>query len=207
VTPGAGPSAVSGLVSGSGNAFGGFGRRFGGGGGPPAGFGFGRGGGTRTPPTGATGGGGARTFGGGGGGGGFGGVSGTTQALTYVDSHGASSRFPADRGGPVQHLEHGHVGSKIAAMGGFTGRETVMSAGAIARLVAAGDARYFLLGDGTAFNGGTSGATGAPAAIAAACRTVSSSVWNGGGTSTGGFGGGGTLYDCSGKAAALRAAG
>jgi hypothetical protein len=98
-------------------------------------------------------------------------------------------------------------GSKIAAMGGFTGRETVMSAGAIAQLVERGDARYFLLGGGTAFNGGTSGATGAPGAIAAVCSTVSSSAWNASGASTGGFGGGGTLYDCAGKAAALRSAG
>jgi 4-amino-4-deoxy-L-arabinose transferase-like glycosyltransferase len=195
VTPGAGPSAVSGLVSGTGSAFGGFGRRLGGGG-PPAGF---RGGGGGVP-----------TFGGGGGGGGgFGGVGGTPQALTYVRSHGAARRFPLIVAGQSSVSSMVTSASRIAAMGGFTGRETVMSAGTIARLVADGDARYFLLGDGTAFNGGTSGATGAPAAIAAVCRTVSSSVWNAGGTSTGGFGfgSGGTLYDCSGKAAALRAAG
>jgi 4-amino-4-deoxy-L-arabinose transferase-like glycosyltransferase len=217
VTPGAGPSAVSGLLAGTGNAFGGLGRRFGGGGGPPAGFGRG----ARTPPTGGFGGagappsgaigggggGGVRTFGGGGGG--FGGVGGTTEALTYVRSHGAASRFPMIVAGQSGISSLVTSGSRIAAMGGFTGRETVMSAGAVARLVAAGDARYFLLGGGTAFNGGTSGATGAPAAIAATCRTVSSSVWNAGGTSTGGFGfgSGGTLYDCSGKADALRAAG
>ena len=208
VTPGAGPSAVSGLVSGNGNGFGGFGRRFGGGGGPPGGFG---GGGFGAPPAGGVAGGGAGAppgggFGGGGGGG-FGGVQGTAQALSYVSAHGGTSRFPLIVAGQEGISSMVASGSKIAAMGGFTGRETVMSAGAIARLVAGGDARYFLLGGGTAFNGGTSGATGAPGAIAAVCSTVSSSAWNASGTSTGGFGAGGTLYDCAGKAAALRSAG
>jgi len=48
-----------------------------------------------------------------------------------------------------------------------------MSAGASRASSPPVDARYFLLGDGSAFNGGTRGATGASAAIAAACRTVS----------------------------------
>jgi 4-amino-4-deoxy-L-arabinose transferase-like glycosyltransferase len=206
VTPGAGPSAVSGLVSGNGNALGGFGRRFGGaGGGPRGGFG----GAAAGPPTGGgfagRGGG-----GGGGGGGGFGGVQGTTQALTYVASHGATARFPLIVAGQSSISTMVTNGSAIAAMGGFTGRETVMSAGAIARLVADGDARYFLLSGGTAFNGGTTGASGAPAAIAATCRAVPQASWNSSGTSTGGGagpGGGGTLYDCAGAASALRSAG
>jgi hypothetical protein len=210
VTPGAGPSAVSGLVSGNANGFGG--RRFGGGGGPPGGFG---GGGFGAPPAGGVAGGGAGAprgggFGGGGrrfGGGGFGGVQGTSQALSYISAHGGTGRFPLIVAGQEGIASMVASGSKIAAMGGFTGRETVMSAGAIAQLVESGDARYFLLGGGTAFNGGTSGATVAPGAIAAVCSTVSSSAWNPNGTSTGGFGSGGTLYDCAGKAAALRSAG
>jgi 4-amino-4-deoxy-L-arabinose transferase-like glycosyltransferase len=207
VTPGAGPSAVSGLVSGNVNGFAGFGRR--GGGGPRGGFGGGfgappAGGGAGAPPGGGFGGGGG---GFGGGGGGFGGVQGTTQALTYISAHAGTSRFPLIVAGQKGVASMVASGSKIAAMGGFTGRETVMSAGAIADLVERGDARYFLLGGGTAFNGGTSGATGAPGAIAAVCRTVPASTWNASGTSTGGFGSGGTLYDCAGKAAALRSAG
>jgi 4-amino-4-deoxy-L-arabinose transferase-like glycosyltransferase len=207
VTPGAGPSAVSGLVSGNGNGFAGFGRRFGGGGGGPRG-GFGRGGGLGAPPTGGGAGpppgGGGRAFGGGGG---FGGVQGTTQALAYVSAHGGTSRFPLIVAGQEGIASMVASGSKIAAMGGFTGRESVMSADAIAQLVERGDARYFLLGGGTAFNGGTAGATGAPGAIARVCSTVSSSAWNASGTSTGGFDAGGTLYDCAGKSAALRSAG
>jgi 4-amino-4-deoxy-L-arabinose transferase-like glycosyltransferase len=200
VTPGAGPSAVSGLVSASGNGVGGFGRRFGGGGAPPGGFG----GGFGAPPAGGHGGGfgGGRGFGGGG----FGGVEGTTQALAYVAGHGGASRFPLIVAGQQGISSMVSSGGAIAAMGGFTGRETVMSAAAIARLVADGDARYFLLGSGTAFDGGTSGATGAPAAIAAVCSTVSSSVWDASGASGVG-GGGGTLYDCTGKGTALRSAG
>jgi 4-amino-4-deoxy-L-arabinose transferase-like glycosyltransferase len=204
VTPGAGPSAVSGLVSGGGGGFGGFGGGrprggFGGfGGGAPPGGGFGGGqGGPRT----------GRGFGGGGGGG-FGGVGGTTQAVTYATAHGAASRFPLIVAGQQNIASMVAAGSKIAAMGGFTGRETVMSAGAIAHLVAAGDARYFLLGNGSAFNGGTTGATGAPAAIAASCTTVPAGTWDASST-TGGFGSGasGTLYDCKGKADAIRTSG
>jgi hypothetical protein len=215
VTPGAGPSAVSGLVTSNGGGFGGFGPRFGGGGGPPGAFG---GAGAGPPPGGGFGG---RRGGfgppGGAGGGGFGGVQGTTQALTYVAAHGGAGRFPLIVAGQQGISSMVTAGSRIAAMGGFTGRETVMSAGAIARLVSDGDARYFLLSGGTAFNGGTSGATGAPGAIAAVCSTVSTSAWNPSNSGTGGFGGfgafggfgggGGTLYDCAGKADALRSAG
>jgi 4-amino-4-deoxy-L-arabinose transferase-like glycosyltransferase len=209
VTPGAGPSAVSGLVSGTGGGFG-FGGGGGFGGGRPRGGGF-LGGGAGAPPTGGGGGfgGGAPPTGGGGfGGGGFGGVGGTTRALSYVAAHGAAARFPLIVAGQQGIASQVAAGGKIAAMGGFTGRETVMSAAAIAHLVSRGEARYFLLGDGTAFNGGTTGASGAPGAIAAVCSVVSSSTWDTGAT-TGGFGGGssGTLYDCAGKADALRKAG
>jgi 4-amino-4-deoxy-L-arabinose transferase-like glycosyltransferase len=190
VTPGAGPSAVSGLVSANGGGFGFGGGGFGGG--RPRGGGFPGG-----PPRGGF----------GGGGGGFGGVDGTTQALTYVAAHGAAARFPLIVAGQQGIASQVAAGSKIAAMGGFTGRETVMSAEAIAALVSRGEARYFLLGDGTAFNGGTTGASGAPGAIAAVCTAVPSSTWDAG-ASSGGFGGGssGTLYDCAGQAAALRRA-
>ena len=39
-------------------------------------------------------------------------------------------------------------GESVAAMGGFTGRETVLTPAYLSRLVRDGDARYFLVGNG-----------------------------------------------------------
>jgi hypothetical protein len=89
------------------------------------------------------------------------------------------------------------AGSRVAALGGFSGRESAMSAAAIARLVAAGDARYILLSDVQGFGAGdTRGTSPATTAITSVCTAVGASgSWSG------------TLYDCAGKAAQLRAAG
>ena len=79
----------------------------------------------------------------------------------------------------------------------------------LARLVGRGDARYFLLGvvrPSTVAPGGDRRSR----RIAVGLQQVSPSAWNASGASTGGFGGfgaGGTLYDCAGKAAAMRSAG
>jgi 4-amino-4-deoxy-L-arabinose transferase-like glycosyltransferase len=136
----------------------------------------------------------------GGGGSPFAATTGVSELLAYVRAHGATSRFPlilegqSGVGGLVAR------GSAVAAMGGFTGRESSESAARIAELVAAGDARYFLIGSGGGGPGGLTAASGARSAITAVCSAVNSSAWSTSGSS-------GTLYDCSGKAAALRSAG
>jgi hypothetical protein len=85
-------------------------------------------------------------------------------------------------------------------MGGFTGRETVLTNAYLARLVSSGEARYFLLGESQAGGpGGTSNA--AVDTISSTCRVVSSSRWSKGSSASG------TLYDCAGRAGAIAAAG
>jgi hypothetical protein len=87
-------------------------------------------------------------------------------------------------------------GEPVASMGGFTGRETVLTNAYLARLVRDGDARYFLLGQG-GFGGGPGGTSNAAVnTITSACTAVPSSAWSGTGT----------LYDCAGKADAIAAA-
>jgi hypothetical protein len=128
----------------------------------------------------------------GGAGGIFGGGPGASGALAYVKAYGATGRFPL-----IVQSQQGTAdlvlqGSRIAALGGFSGRESAMSAGSIARLVAAGQARYFLLTDIQGFGQGDSrGTSPATAAITSSCTAVPSAAWN-----TGSAASSGTLYDC-----------
>src|SRR5204863_7645052 len=89
-------------------------------------------------------------------------------------------------------------GEPVASMGGFTGRETVLTNDYLARLVRSGEARYFLLGGARGGPGGTSNA--AVDTISSTCTQVTALQ-----TSTSEVGGG-TLYDCRGKADAIAAA-
>ena len=125
---------------------------------------------------------------------------GKKAALRYVESHGATARF----GLVVQSEETAAPyvvrGEPVAAMGGFTGRETVLTHAYLASLVRSGAARYFLLGGSGGF--GPGGASNeAVTTISSICRAVPSSAWSTGGTS-----GGAMLYDCAGKADAIASA-
>jgi hypothetical protein len=186
VFPGAGPSFVSGLgTSGGGFARGGFGGGFGPrlfNGRPPA---FGNGG----PPAG---GGGRPQFrnGGGFGNGGFGDRGGgSSQALAYAKAHGATKRFPLIVSGATSAASAVIGGDRIAAIGGFSGRESSESAAFVGRLVRDGDARYFLLGSG-GFGGGRADNRQDVAAqvIQSTCTPVAAVSG---------------LYDCAGKAGAI----
>ena len=75
-------------------------------------------------------------------------------------------------------------GENVAAMGGFTGRETVLTSSYLSRLVRSGQARYFLLGGSGGFGpGGQSNA--ATSLIESTCTAVSSSAWSSGSASSG----------------------
>src|SRR5205085_3902217 len=150
VFPGAGPGFVSGLsTQGTGFGFGGGGF---GGGRPPTGFRPGAGG----PPNGASPGGGAsRGFappagGAPRGGLGLGGASDTSisSALAYAKAHGGTKRFTLIVSSEQSAAPYVIQGESVAAMGGFTGRETVLTPSYLASLIRSGAARYFLLGDG-----------------------------------------------------------
>ncbi len=211
VFPGAGPDFVSGLTTNAaGRGFGfGFGsgglrsgrsftpangvRRFGSppgaagslpglqGGAPPAGFRPGqlpRGGGFA-----------------GGAPGGFGNSSSIAAALKYAKAHTPGTRWALIVTSEQAAAPYVIRGESVAAMGGFTGRETVLTPSYLASLVRKGEARYFLL-DGTGGMGFRQ-SNDAVSLVTSVCTKRSF----GGGSS------GGTLYDCAGKAAAIAAAG
>ena len=84
-------------------------------------------------------------------------------------------------------------GESVAAMGGFTGRETVLTSSYLASLVRSGEARYFLLGGTGGF--GFGGNNEAVSLVTSICKPVPIA----GSTST--------LYDCARKSSAIAAAG
>ncbi len=213
VFPGAGPNYLSGASA----VGGGVGGRPGGGtfrgrgnfGGPPSGTRpTGRGGGSFTPPGGTgtppTAGSGLRTGAGAGFGGGTNSSASITTALKYVEAHGATKRF----GLIVQNEQEAATaviaGEPVASLGGFTGRETVLTNSYLARLISRNEARYFLLGgqSGVGGPGGTSNA--AVSTITSICKAVS---YTSSSSSTASSGGSATLYDCAGKAQAIASAG
>ncbi len=137
-------------------------------------------------------------FGGPGGGGQSSGAD-VDAALTYVESHGATSRFTLIVSSEQEAAPYVIAGKPVSSMGGFTGRETVLTHSFLSSLIRKGEARYFLLGgQGGAGPGGQSNA--AASTIESVCTQVSSTTW--GGSTTGA-----TLYDCAGKAAAIATAG
>ncbi len=184
--PGAGPDFVSGLGSTS------TGRFVFGGGGARGGF---------TPPAGAGQLGGPRAGGFGGPGSSGGGSTDIAAALKYVEGHGATPRFVLIVSSEQEAASYVVKGENVSAMGGFTGRETVLTSSYLSSLVRSGQARYFLLGGSGGFGpGGQSNA--ATSLIESTCSAVSSSARSSGSTSSGS-----TLYDCAGKADAIASAG
>jgi 4-amino-4-deoxy-L-arabinose transferase-like glycosyltransferase len=199
VFPGAGPNYLSGATA-AGGTFGGRGNFAG----PPSGTrpsggftppgGGGRGGGGSVQPRGGAGFGGTRS------GRGATSTASITAALEYVESHGATKRF----GLIVQNEQEAATaviaGEPVASLGGFTGRETVLTNSYLAWLISRHEARYFLLGgqSGVGGPGGTSNA--AVSTITSICKAVPI-------TSSASSGGSATLYDCAGKAEAIASAG
>jgi hypothetical protein len=140
--------------------------------------------GGRPPRIGPGGGGG---FGGGGGGfgrGGFAGAGNLDEALAYAKAHGGTKRFTLIVSSETSAADAVIRGESVAAMGGFTGRETVLTPSYLSRLVRDQQARYFLLGS-VGFGG--FGNT-AESLIQSVCTQVSAVSG---------------LYDCGGKAAQL----
>jgi 4-amino-4-deoxy-L-arabinose transferase-like glycosyltransferase len=136
-----------------------------------------------------------RSFGGfpgGGFGGGVGGGS-LTQLETYVKAHGGGTIAVSSQSGAAASAIITN-GTKVAGIGGFSGRESVPTVSWLAQEVASGHIRWVLpdSAGGGALGGDTRpGATVALNAAAQACKRVTA--------------GSTTLYDCAGRAAALRA--
>jgi 4-amino-4-deoxy-L-arabinose transferase-like glycosyltransferase len=181
-------------AGGQANAGGGFGGPGGGGmgGGPPPGGPPANG----AAPGGATapGAAGGRGFGGPGGGGAFGGNSASlTAALDYIAAGGGGTLAVSSQSTAAAAIADS--GADIAGIGGFSGRESEVSAQWLAGQVRAGKIRW-VLGDGSGGGGlrndGRTGSTTAMAAVAATCPQVDVD--------------GLTLYDCQGMADAIASA-
>jgi 4-amino-4-deoxy-L-arabinose transferase-like glycosyltransferase len=150
--------------------------------GAPGGFGGGFGG----PP-----GGGAR-FGGGGGGGMFGGdTQSLPQAIAYANSHGGGSIAISSQTGAASSLISS--GADVVGIGGFSGRESQVSAAWLAQAVQSGRIRYVL----TSSSGG--GLPQDSRVGSQAIMTLAQQVGKKVGSVSG-------LYDLQGRAAALLAA-
>ena len=104
--------------------------------------------------------------------------TGIAAALRYVKAHGAASRFGLIVQNEQEAAAYVIKGEPVASMGGFTGRETVLTNAYLARLVRDGEARYFLLGADGGPRGGPGGTSNAAVStIESACTAVSSSAW------------------------------
>jgi 4-amino-4-deoxy-L-arabinose transferase-like glycosyltransferase len=203
--PAGGPAQV-GFGGGAGRGVGGTGGP--GGGGPGGAFGAppGAGTGLAAPPAG-TGGrfggvpGGARRGGAGapgGMGGGFGADSaGLSSAVTYANQHGGGAIAVSSQSGAAASIIES--GADVAGIGGFSGRESQVSTTWLADAVGSGRVRWVLDSSGGGFgaNDGRVGSSQVMAAVAKVGRKVT--VASGSSTTT--------LYDLSGRADALAAAG
>jgi 4-amino-4-deoxy-L-arabinose transferase-like glycosyltransferase len=173
--PAGGPASASAGGFGGGPGGGFAGRRRGT---PPAGFGG--------PPPGATGAGTAARGGGPGGGD----SQSITAALAYIKAHGGGTLAVSSQNGGASSTII-ESGADVVAIGGFSGRESQVSARWLADRVASGEIRYVLTTGGGVGPGGDSrvGATDVMAKVADTGRAVSAVSG---------------LYDVSGTAAALR---
>lgn len=113
-------------------------------------------------------------------------------ALAYVERHGAASRFTLIVTNEQEAAPYVIAGERVASMGGFTGRETVLTPSYLSTLVRKGEARYFLLGQSGGFGPGPGGGNNAAVqTVESACAAVPAVSG---------------LYDCAGRAAAIASA-
>jgi hypothetical protein len=133
-----------------------------------------------------------------GGGGPFGGDNaGLTQAVAYARSHGGGAIAVSSQSGAAGTIIQS--GADVAGIGGFSGRESQVSTAWLADAVRSGRVRWVLTSGDGGFGGndGRVGSSQVMAAVAQVGRKVTIST----GSSTT------TLYDLSGRADALAAAG
>jgi 4-amino-4-deoxy-L-arabinose transferase-like glycosyltransferase len=115
-----------------------------------------------------------------------------TEALAYVRQHGGGTVAVSSQSGAASQLLAS--GSDVVAIGGFSGRESQVSLSWLADAVASGRIRWVLAdGAGGLRQDNRIGSSQAMAAVQATCKRVSAVS-------------SGALYDCQGRADALRAA-
>ena len=131
----------------------------------------------------------------------------TTQALAYVKTHGGGTIAVSSQSAAASAIIAGDA--KVAGIGGFSGRESDVSASWLAQEVSSGAIRWVLAEQRGAFGGGRglpgdtrAGSKAAMAAVAKACTAVTLPA--SAGTGAGGAGTSASkLYDCQGRAGAL----
>jgi 4-amino-4-deoxy-L-arabinose transferase-like glycosyltransferase len=122
------------------------------------------------------------------------GGGGTSQAAAYAKAHGGGTVVVASQSGAARSIISSDA--SMAGIGGFSGRESSVTVSWLADQIQAGRIRWVLADSGMSGpmgNDGRPGSSAAIAAVAKTCRratTVSGTV----------------LYDCAGRAGALRAA-
>ncbi|MEA2247675.1 MAG: hypothetical protein QOH46_2204, partial [Solirubrobacteraceae bacterium] len=142
----------------------------------------------------------------GGAGGMFGGDSAAlTQAVSYARAHGGGTIAVSSQSGASATIIAS--GADVAAIGGFSGRESEVSVAWLAVAVRSGRVRW-VLSDGAGPGGGLRndgrvGSSTAMAAVAQACTAATASASPSAGAAGAGVTG---LHDCRGRAAALTAA-
>jgi 4-amino-4-deoxy-L-arabinose transferase-like glycosyltransferase len=136
--------------------------------------------------------------GGGFGGGGFGGDSaGLTQAVAYTNQHGGGAIAVSSQSGAASAIIQS--GSDVAGIGGFSGRESQVTTAWLADAVRSGRVRWVLTSASGGF-GGNDGRVGSSQVMAAVAQVGRKVTITSGSTTT-------ILYDLSGRADALAAAG
>jgi 4-amino-4-deoxy-L-arabinose transferase-like glycosyltransferase len=148
---------------------------------PPAGFSLGGGAGNTTNNAQGA---------GGPGGGMFGGNANLTEALAYAKANGGGTIGVSSQQGASDAIIQS--GSDVAALGGFSGRESEVSATWLAQAIADGHIRYVLT-DGTSNGMGNDSRVGSSALMAAVQKVGKETSVSG-------------LYDLQGQAAAIAAA-
>ena len=122
------------------------------------------------------------------------------RLIAYVDAHGPGTRWGVLTVASGTAAPLILMGYDATALAGYSGTDQALDGPGLARWVAAGQARYVLLGGAYSTRGGN----GATRATRLACRLVPSTVWRG--IPEGGIGSL-QLYDCRGRSAQLAAAG
>jgi len=128
-----------------------------------------------------------------------------SREWAWLDSHRRGERWVLGVSSAMEAARPIIDGHDVVALGGFSGSDNAASIPRIATLIAHGELRYLSFGGfggfGGAGGGGPAGFGGAGVlsqAVTKACTRVSASSWGGTGVSS--------VYDCRGKAAALRRA-
>ena len=132
------------------------------------------------------------------GGGGFGGDNaGLTQAVAYARQHGGGTIAVSSQSGAATAIIQS--GSDVAGIGGFSGRESEVTTTWLADAVRSGRVRWVLTSGSGGF-GGNDGRVGSSKVMAAVAQVGRKVTITSGSSTT-------TLYDLSGRADALAAAG